>query len=74
MKDVNIAIKNQIEKSRLTQEQIAAVIGIPRTAIISIINGTRQVSANECLEFCKLFNVEPNVIMGWQSLTKSKEE
>lgn len=71
--NVNLLVAAQIKKSKLTQEQIAAVVGIPRTAIAMIISGKRDVTANELLTFCKLFSIAPNKLMKWNEESENEK-
>lgn len=59
-KKIGKRIKELREKAGLSQREVAIKIGIKRPTISQIENGERKISAEEILEFSKLFNVTPN--------------
>lgn len=59
-------IVSYFNKSKLNHEDIALVLRIPRTAISSILNNTRELTAYEALKLCQLFKVEPNDFLNWK--------
>ena len=46
------------ESKKLTQEDVASVLGVGRNAIVRIEQGTRKISADELIKLEKLFNIE----------------
>ena len=52
------------EYFNLTQEQVANILKIGRDAIIRIEKGTRKITAEELLNFSKLYSVKIEEIIG----------
>ena len=50
-------LKNARLGLHLSQDYVAKKLGIQRTAIVAIENGTRKVSADELNKFSKIYNV-----------------
>jgi len=69
--------KDRLRESRealhLTQDYVAKVLGIPRTAIVQIENGNRRVSVDELAIFSKLYGVSADYIMGTQVKSETVE-
>lgn len=70
-------MKDRLRKSRealhLTQEFVAKVIGLSRTAVVQIENGNRRLSADELAGFSKLYGVSADYIMGTQIKNETVE-
>ena len=62
----NDRLKESRESLHLTQDYVARVLGIPRTAIVQIENGNRRVSSDELAKFSRLYGVSADYIMGTQ--------
>jgi DNA-binding XRE family transcriptional regulator len=62
---LNKRIGRYLKRTRLTQDEIAKVLDVPRTAITMIESGERAVSAFEALKICQLVYVEPNELFNW---------
>lgn len=50
-------------RPRLTQEQVAERVGLPRSAISAIESGRQRVLAHSLIRLCEVLDVEPNVIL-----------
>lgn len=62
--DVKDKLKESREVLHLTQDYVAKVLGIPRTAIVQIENGNRKVSAEELSAFSRLYGVSADYLIG----------
>ena len=51
------------EKSNMTQEQVASIIGLGRDAIIRIENGNRKVEVEELEKFAHLYDISRELII-----------
>lgn len=60
----------------LTQEEVAAQVGLSRVSISNIEHAWRKVYANELARFARLFNTTPGALLGHENetLEMSKEE
>lgn len=47
----------------LSQSYVAEYIGIPRTAVVNIENGTRSVSAEELRRYSELFSISTDELL-----------
>lgn len=69
--------KDRLRESRemlhLTQDYVARVLGVPRTAIVQIESGRRRISAEELATFSKLYGVSTDYIMGTQINSETVE-
>lgn len=57
-------IRTEREYLGLSQEDVAAVLGVPRPAISSIENGRRKVSSAELAKLATLFGTSSDRLMG----------
>lgn len=68
MDEVNVKLGKMIRKIReeisLSQDELAAKIGLPRPAISQIESGQRKVSADELLKLSEILNVPLGQLMG----------
>lgn len=71
--DIKERLKESREMLHLTQNYVARVIGIPRTAIVQIENGNRKVSTDELVKFSKLYGVSSDYLLGTQTDNSSIE-
>ena len=65
--DTKDRLKESREMLHLTQDYVAKVIGIPRTAIVQIESGNRKVSTDELVKFSQLYGVSADYLLGTQS-------
>ncbi len=69
--------KDKLRESRellhLTQEYVAKILDISRTAVVQIENGKRRISADEIAKFSKLYGVSIDYLMGTQIKSDSVE-
>lgn len=56
MNTISEKLKNERVSNGYSQDFVAKKIGIRRSAIAEIENGTRKVSANELQKFCTLYS------------------
>lgn len=57
-------IQKEREYVNLSQEQVAAVLGIPRAAVSGIENGRRKVSSQELRRLASLFGTSVDRLLG----------
>jgi transcriptional regulator with XRE-family HTH domain len=50
-------------RPKLTQEEVADRIGLPRSAISAIESGRQRVLTHTLLQLCEVFDVEPNDLL-----------
>jgi transcriptional regulator with XRE-family HTH domain len=66
-KELYAIIQNQRAKHGWSQEQLAAELGIPRTAISQIENNERGVSSTELKKLTEIFGVTADFLLGLES-------
>ena len=64
MSEVGKQIHRLRLEQELTQEQIAEILGITRSAVSEIERGVRKVSADEVVKLAKAFNVSTDYLLG----------
>lgn len=55
----------------LNQDLVAKALDIPRTAVVGIESGDREISLKEFDALCRIYRISPNEILGWNR-TKAK--
>lgn len=58
-------LKRLREKVHMEQDIVARVLQIPRTAVVGIEQGKRDLTAMELCELCKVYRISPNDLLGW---------
>ena len=65
--EIHKNIKKYREKSGLSQEQLAVMVGYKdRSSIAKIEAGQVDLSQSKIASFAKALNVSPTVLMGWE--------
>src|SRR2546425_4046475 len=64
MQAVGQRIQSIRERLGMTQEQVAAQLGIPRSAVSEIENGKRELSATELFKLSQLFGEPMDHLLG----------
>lgn len=53
-------LRSYREDRKLTQEQLSELVGIERTAVSNMEGGKQNVTLEQLLNFCEVFEVSPN--------------
>ncbi len=64
MSAVNVRIRKLRRSCNLSQEQLAEILGITRSAVSEIERGSRKISADEIIKLAKACNVSTDYILG----------
>lgn len=65
----------EIRKSKkLNQAEIGNLLGVSNKTISKYENGERNISTAKLLQFCKLFNITPNEILGVANKPQRKKK
>jgi len=62
-------LKEKRKKLKLSQEYVASLLGVHRTAITAIESGNRKVTAEELSMFSKIFGVSINNLLNGEKET-----
>ena len=63
MKRVNERVKDYRNKMNLSQEYVAEVLGVSRSAVTQLESGQRKISSDEVVKLCELFGVTSDALL-----------
>lgn len=72
MSEIGKRIRNKREQMKMTQEELASLLGYrSKTTIAKIENGTNDIVQSKVIEFSKALNTTTAYLMGWEDSKES---
>jgi len=59
-KQVGSRVKQYREENKMTQEELARSVGIERTSVTNIEAGRNNMTLEQLMMFCEIFEITPN--------------